>query len=194
VSVAPSLLGARLTSTVDGRLVQARITEVEAYAGELDPASHAYRGPTRRNAVMFGEAGHLYCYFIYGMHWCANVVCEQAGTASAVLLRAAEIVTGVEHARERAPGPTTVSKLASGPGRLARCLGLTGALTGADLLDRASLVRLDRLSAPADFRCGPRVGVSVGTEQPWRFWLPDDPTVSQFRPGGRKRVRGHPAD
>jgi DNA-3-methyladenine glycosylase len=189
-SVAPALLGALLTSELDGRLVQARITEVEAYEGALDPASHAFGGPTRRTQVMFGPAGHLYVYFVYGMHWCANVVCGPPGTAAAVLLRAGEIVEGEQHARDRTPSALSAAKLASGPARLARCLGLSGSLTGLDLLDPRSPVRIETLGAPAVHRTGPRVGIAVAVEQPWRFWLPDEPSVSAFRPGGRKRRAG----
>jgi DNA-3-methyladenine glycosylase len=184
-------LGALLTSELDGRLVQARITEVEAYEGELDPASHAFRGPTRRNQVMFGPAGHLYVYFVYGMHWCANVVCGPPGTAAAVLLRAGEVVEGEQHARERTPSSISAAKLASGPARLARCLGLTGEHTGLDLLDPQSPVRIEALGAPVSHLIGPRVGIAVAVERPWRFWLPDEPSVSPFRPGGRKRAAGN---
>ena len=188
---APVLLGALLTSELDGYQVQVRITEVEAYEGELDPASHAFRGPTRRNQVMFGPAGRLYVYFVYGMHWCANVVCGPPGTAAAVLLRAGEIVAGEEFARERTPSPISSAKLASGPARLARCLGLSGGHTGLDLLDPDSPVRLDALGRRAVHRTGPRVGIAVAVEQPWRFWLPDEPSVSPYRPGGRKRRAGN---
>jgi DNA-3-methyladenine glycosylase len=196
VQVAPVLLGATLVSSVGGSEVVVRITEVEAYEGSLDAASHAYRGPTKRNAVMFGEAGRLYCYFVYGMHWCANVTCGQPGTAAAVLLRAAQILDGepVAQARTVAGGRSGLSaaKLASGPARLARVLGLTGEHTGLDLLDPDSPVRLTERAGtpPADYRTGPRVGVAAAAEHPWRFWLPDQPSVSAYRPGGRKRVAG----
>jgi DNA-3-methyladenine glycosylase len=188
--VAPRLLGARLHSTVDGVTVLARITEVEAYEGGIDAASHAYRGPTRRTEVMFGAAGHLYCYFVYGMHWCANVVCQRDGVAAAVLLRAAEIVEGEQAARARTTAAVPSRKLASGPARLARSLGLTGAMSGLDLLDPSSAVRLVRLDppVPGSYRTGPRVGVAAAAEYPWRFWLPDEPSVSAYRPGGRRRT------
>jgi DNA-3-methyladenine glycosylase len=187
LDVAPALLGALLTSDVDGWRVQVRITEVEAYEGDIDPASHAFRGPTKRNQVMFGPPGRLYTYFVYGMHWCANVVCGPAGTAAAVLLRAGEVLLGEDHARARTPTAVSAAKLASGPARLARCLGLSGAHTGLDLLDAGSVVRIDRLGTPAAHQVGPRVGVASAAEHPWRFWLPDDPTVSAYRPGGRSR-------
>jgi DNA-3-methyladenine glycosylase len=196
LEVAPLLLGATLVSDLDGARVVARITEVEAYEGSLDPASHAYRGPTKRNAVMFGEAGHLYCYFVYGMHWCANVTCQQPGTAGAVLLRAGDILDGepiarsrmAPKARSRTATSMPVGKLASGPARLARCLGLTGANTGLDLLSADSPVRIAALDPPAEYRTGPRVGIAVAAEHPWRFWLPDAQSVSAYRPGGRKRL------
>ncbi|MGI8665236.1 MAG: DNA-3-methyladenine glycosylase [Jatrophihabitans sp.] len=187
--VAPSLLGALLLSTVDGQDVLARVTEVEAYEGGLDPASHAFRGRTRRNSVMFGPAGHLYCYFVYGMHWCANIVCGGPDEASAVLLRAAEIVQGEQFARQRRTSPMPAARLASGPARLARGLGLDGRHTGLDLLNPVSAVQLLELGSPAAVCSGPRVGVSVAVEHPWRFWLPDEPSVSAYRRGGRPRTR-----
>jgi DNA-3-methyladenine glycosylase len=197
LAVAPLLLGATLISDIGGDPVVARITEVEAYEGQLDPASHAYRGPTKRNSVMFGEAGHLYCYFVYGMHWCANVTCQQPGTAAAVLLRAGDILDGepiarsrtAPTARSRTASSVPAAKLASGPARLARSLGLTGAHTGLDLLSAGSPVRITALDPPAEYRTGPRVGIVVAAEHPWRFWLPDAASVSAYRPGGRKRVR-----
>jgi DNA-3-methyladenine glycosylase len=196
LQVAPVLLGATLVSSVGGAEVVVRITEVEAYEGSVDAASHAYRGPTKRNAVMFGEAGRLYCYFVYGMHWCANVTCGQPGIAAAVLLRAGQIMDGepVAQARTLASSTTRLStaKLASGPARLARVLGLAGEHTGLDLLDPASPVQLTEVpdEPPADYRTGPRVGVAAAADHPWRFWLPDQPSVSAYRPGGRKRVAG----
>jgi DNA-3-methyladenine glycosylase len=200
LQVAPTLLGATLLSTIGGAEVLVRITEVEAYEGEIDAASHAFRGPTKRNAVMFGEAGRLYCYFVYGMHWCANVTCGRPGTAAAVLLRAAEILDGEPVAQARTRTRLSPAKLASGPARLARVLGLTGELTGLDLLDPGSPVQLTGLRAtgpqhaaaepPVGYRTGPRVGVAAAAEHPWRFWLPDEASVSAYRPGGRKRVGG----
>ncbi len=193
LQVAPRLLGATLLSTLGGAEVLVRITEVEAYEGSLDAASHAFRGETKRNAVMFGEAGLLYCYFVYGMHWCANVTCGRPGTAAAVLFRAAEILDGEPVAQARTATRLSAVKLASGPARLARVLGLSGECTGLDLLDHHSPVRLTALQVtggrpPADYHTGPRVGVAAAAEHPWRFWLPQEPSVSAYRPGGRKRV------
>jgi DNA-3-methyladenine glycosylase len=194
--VAPLLLGAVLVSERGGGRVAVRLTEVEAYEGADDPASHAFRGRTVRTAVMFGPAGHLYCYFTYGMHWCANVVCGTEGVAAAVLLRAGEVLEGREVARERRPAARRDVDLARGPARLATCLALGRDTNGVDLCATDSAVRLESL--PARRRpgivAGPRVGITVATEHAWRFWLDGDPTVSAFKPGGRKRSRTRPAD
>ena len=186
LEVAPALLGARLRAGG----VTVRLTEVEAYAGESDPGSHACRGRTPRTAVMFGPAGRAYVYFTYGMHWCTNVVTGPDGEASAVLLRAGEVVDGHERAAARRPG-VRERDLCRGPARLCRTLGITGEHTGVDLLAADAPVRL--LAAdpvdPALVRTGPRVGVSgAGAEAPWRFWLDGEPTVSTYRAAVR-RVR-----
>jgi DNA-3-methyladenine glycosylase len=187
--LAPRLLGAVVVSTVDGAEVAVRLTEVEAYAGMADPASHAYRGMTRRTEVMFGPPGYLYCYFTYGMHWCANIVCDVDGRAAAVLLRAGAVIRGVDVARARRPAARIEAELGSGPARLATCLGLGALQNGVDLCDPAGPVRLESLRsrrAPG-VRSGPRVGISAAQERLWRFWLPDEPSVSTFRTGGRNR-------
>ena len=194
---APLVLGSIVTSDVGGERVAVRIAEVEAYAGVgEDPASHAYRGPTARNATMFGPPGHAYVYFTYGMHWCLNVVIGPEGVAAAVLLRAAEIVDGLpvaQRRRTRNHGRTPPDRdLARGPARLAACLGVTGAHDGADMTDPGGPLRLtlSGISAP-DVSEGPRVGVSTAVDRPWRFWLPDDPAVSAYRSAGRRtRDRG----
>jgi DNA-3-methyladenine glycosylase len=190
LEVAPLLLGAVLTSTVDGAEVAVRLTEVEAYEGLADPASHAYRGRTRRNEVMFGPAGHVYCYFTYGMHWCANVVCGREGVASAVLLRAGEVVRGTDTARRRRTAARDARHLARGPARLASCLALGRDTNGADLCDPASVVQLASLgdASAAAVRSGPRVGITLAADRPWRFWLDGEASVSVFRAGGRKRA------
>jgi DNA-3-methyladenine glycosylase len=197
VVVAPRLLGALLTSEIGGAQVTVRLTEVEAYEGAADPASHAFRGSTRRTAVMFGPPGHLYCYFTYGMHWCANVVCGDDGVAAAVLLRAGEVVDGLDVARARRPAARRDADLARGPARLATCLGLGAAHNGLDVLSAGSPVRLRGVAArrPRGVDAGPRVGISSAAERPWRFWLADDPTVSAYKAGGRKRSpAARPAD
>jgi DNA-3-methyladenine glycosylase len=196
LAVAPRLLGAVVASDIGGERVAIRLTEVEAYEGMEDPASHAFRGITPRTAVMFGPPGHLYCYFTYGMHWCANIVCGTEGVAAAVLLRAGEVVEGSDVARVRRPAARRDADLARGPARLASCLGLAAAQNGIDLCAPDSPVRLATLPARRRLTvvAGPRVGISVATEHPWRFWLADDPTVSGFKAGGRKRPRPAPAD
>jgi len=185
VRLAPRLLGAVLVSDVGEGRVAVRLTEVEAYEGMDDPASHAFRGETPRTRVMFGPAGHLYCYFTYGMHWCANIVCGVDGVASAVLLRAGEIVEGAEIAAGRRLAARTPRDLARGPARLASALALGKATDGVDLCSPDSPVRLESMPARAAraIETGPRVGISVAVDRPWRFWLAGDPTVSAFKPG-----------
>jgi DNA-3-methyladenine glycosylase len=192
--LAPQLLGAVLVSDLGGVEVAVRLTEVEAYEGAKDAASHAFRGLTRRTAVMFGPAGYLYCYFTYGMHWCANIVCGEEGRAAAVLLRAGEIVRGVDVARQRRPAARAAHELARGPARLATCLGLDGAANGLDLCSADSPVRLESMRSRrlAGIAAGPRVGIAVATEHPWRFWVAGDRTVSVFKAGGRTRQTGLP--
>jgi DNA-3-methyladenine glycosylase len=190
--VAPLLLGAVLESGGPQRSsgsVAVRITEVEAYGGVgVDPASHAHRGRTNRNATMFGEPGHLYVYFVYGMHWCANVVCGEASEASAVLLRAGEVLWGKEVARERRGGPRPDRELARGPANLAVALGITGDDSGLDLMGDGSEIRLRPrqagAAAPDEIACGPRVGIRHAADRPWRWWIAGDPTVSRH-PGVR---------
>jgi DNA-3-methyladenine glycosylase len=181
VDVACGLLGAELTAA--GTTV--RLTEVEAYRGvDVDPASHAYRGPTPRNGVMFGPPGYAYVYFVFGMHWCLNVVCGAPGSAAAVLVRAGEVVSGVELARERRGGGLADHQLARGPARLATALGIDGGVSGTCLLDGSGPVLLTPSRTPADparVMAGPRVGVAAGADLPWRFWLAGDRTVSAYR-------------
>ena len=191
LEVAPSLLDAHLTHSTDDGEVTVRITEVEAYLGPDDPGSHAFRGRTARNATMFGPAGHLYVYFTYGMHYCANVVCGDEGWATGLLLRAGEIVDGTGLARDRRSHPSTDLDLARGPARLAQALGLDRRNDGADVLAHPFRLVLPDVPATAVLS-GPRVGVSgvAGTEEyPWRFWLPEEPTVSRYRPGKPRAAR-----
>lgn len=182
--VAPLLLGSVLRKGA----VAVRLTEVEAYGGVgQDAASHAHRGLTKRNEVMFGRAGLLYVYFIYGMHWCLNVVCGRSGEAGAVLLRAGEVIDGLDIARSRRLAGVPAEELARGPARLATALAIDGASNGLDLRDPTSPVRLTLPARPATaFLRGPRVGVTGEPERPWRFWLPGEPTVSPYR---RRMVR-----
>jgi DNA-3-methyladenine glycosylase len=161
-----------------------RIVEVEAYRGSEDPASHAYRGPTRRNAIMFGPPGHLYVYFTYGMHWCANVVCGPEGTGHAVLLRALSPVAGIPMMRRARPPGTTDRNLTSGPAKLCQAFGITSAQDGADLVtgDRGLTLRHDGLPPPPHPAVSGRVGIRQAADRPWRWWVPDDPYVSPGRP------------
>ncbi len=172
LEAAPRLLGAVLRHGD----VAVRITEVEAYDGASDPGSHAHRGQTDRNAAMFGPPGHLYVYFTYGMHHCCNVVCGPAGEASAVLLRAGEIVEGHDVARGRRPGARD-RDLARGPARLCKAMGIDRSHNGLDLRDRLELG-----PATDEVSTGPRVGLRHAAERPWRFWVTGDPTVSAYRP------------
>ena len=185
LDVAPRLLGAVLRHDE----VAVRITEVEAYDGPNDPGSHAYRGRTDRNAVMFGPPGFLYVYFTYGMHHCCNVVTGEAGTASAVLLRAGEVVDGIQRARERRPRSTD-RDLARGPARLCRALALTRDQDGAQLT--AGPVTLVPGAPATGYETGPRVGLRGAPERPWRFWLPGERTVSDYRPAAPLRTRKDP--
>lgn len=191
LEVAPTLLGCVLThDTPEGR-VAVRLTEVEAYAGGADPGSHAFRGPTPRTQVMFGPPGRAYVYFTYGMHWCVNLVCGPEGVASAVLLRAGEVVDGVALARSRRPASRNDAELARGPARLTVALGVTGTRNGADTCVETSPLRIDAgATVPtSQVRTGPRVGLSVATDRPWRFWVDAAPSVSSYRPGTPRRPR-----
>lgn len=182
LEVAPRLLGAVLRHGD----VAVRLTEVEAYAGPDDPGSHAYRGRTRRNAVMFGPSGRLYCYFTYGMHVCANVVVGPEGDPGAVLVRAGEVVEGVGLARSRRPGASD-RDLARGPARLCRALAIGLEHDGTDLA--AGVVRLEPGEPVTAVSTGPRVGLRGAPDRPWRFWETGHPTVSAYRPAAPLRRR-----
>ncbi|MDF2967210.1 MAG: 3-methyladenine glycosylase [Nocardioidaceae bacterium] len=178
--VAPSLLGAVLTSRTDQGRVAVALTEVEAYDGPDDPASHAWRGPTPRNAVMFGPPGRLYVYFSYGMHWCANVVTGPDGTASAVLLRAGRVVHGHGLARQRRGPRVGDPALARGPACLTRALAIGREHDGIDLGSGGEL-SIEPGARPLGVSVGPRVGVSRAPDVAWRFWVTGDETVSAYR-------------
>jgi DNA-3-methyladenine glycosylase len=200
-AVAPELLGCVLAHDRGDGVVAAEIVEVEAYMGRVDPPSHAFRGKTARNEVMFGEPGHAYVYFTYGMHFCVNLVCEPPGEAAAVLLRAGRVVDGVELAVVRRSGAAGgkgsrwLALLASGPARLCQALGIDRSQNGADVCDPGGALRV---LAPEGFQglsadriaTGPRVGVSTGAEVPWRFWIAGDPSVSAYRAHVPRRRTG----
>ena len=183
VEVAPLMLGALLTRDSAEGSVTLRITEVEAYLGVgEDPGSHSFRGLTARNAVMFEAPLHLYTYFTYGMHVCANIVCSPSGEASAVLLRAGEIVHGVELARQRRGLAVSDRDLARGPARLTRAMGIPLADGGADL--EADPYSLELATRPGRIETSVRTGVSGAggsAQYPWRFFIAGDPTVSPYR-------------
>ncbi len=193
--VAPRLLGCVLEHQTPEGVVAVQLTEVEAYEGSADPASHSYRGRTARNGVMYGPPGHAYVYFTYGMHFCVNLVCEPEDTAAAVLLRAGRVIEGTSLAAARRlagrPGSRVPDRdLARGPARLCQALGIDRAQDGADVCDPAAPLRVRPGPAgppppgpprPRVSR-GPRVGVSSAAGRPWRFWLTGDPTVSVYRP------------
>ncbi|MEU9153456.1 DNA-3-methyladenine glycosylase [Streptomyces sp. NPDC048417] len=194
LEVAPDLLGRILLRTTPDGPIAVRITEVEAYDGPNDPGSHAYRGPTPRNEVMFGPPGHVYVYFTYGMWFCMNLVCGPVGTASAVLLRAGEIVEGVDLARKRRLSARYDRELAKGPARLATALGVDRALDGTDACTAGEtpLRMLTGTPVPPDqVRNGPRTGVAGeggnGDAHPWRYWIANDPTVSPYRAHAPRR-------
>ncbi|GAA3105917.1 DNA-3-methyladenine glycosylase [Kribbella aluminosa] len=210
-----------LRSTTPDGTVAVRLTEVEAYDGANDPGSHAYRGPTARTEVMFGPPGHLYVYFTYGMHFCMNVVAGPDGKPSAVLLRAGEVIEGLDLARTRRghpadhavafnqsavrkvpvrkvpvrnvpvrkgpvaklPKPNPDRDLARGPARLCVALGIGREGNGIDLLAKnAPIQLLDGPGYDGVPATGPRVGLRDAADRPWRFWIPNDPTVSPYRP------------
>jgi DNA-3-methyladenine glycosylase len=212
--VAPDLLGCVLWHGSPAGRVAVRLVEVEAYEGLADPASHAFRGQTARNAVIFGEPGHAYVYFTYGMHFCVNLVCQPAGQPEAVLIRAGEVIEGAELAGQRrrgraadlasdlavagADGSRRVREvdLARGPGRLCQALGIDKALDGADACRPDSPLGIGPpLTATGrdQIRTGPRVGIRQAAERPWRYWLADDGHVSIFRSSKPRVPRPKPA-
>jgi DNA-3-methyladenine glycosylase len=185
LEVAPQLLGATLRHGD----VALRVTEVEAYDGPNDPGSHAFRGRTPRNSVMFGPPGFLYVYFTYGMHHCCNVVCGPEGTPSAVLLRAGEVIRGAETARSRRNGSSD-RDLARGPARLCQALAIGLEENGADLT-RGQLT-LELGEPLTSVSSGPRVGLRGAPDRPWRFWETGAATVSPYRPAKPRPGNGDP--
>ncbi len=179
------LLGCHLVADRPQGQVVVRLVELEAYRGADDPAAHSYRGRTVRNAVMFGPPGHLYVYFIYGLHFCAKISCLPDGEPGAVLLRAGEVVSDLDVARLHRPTARSDAELGRGPARLATLLGLRREHNDLDLTDPTSPVRI----LPGDpvpdqlVRTGPRVGVAAAQDRPWRFWVHGSPAVSAYRRG-----------
>jgi DNA-3-methyladenine glycosylase len=201
VAVAPELLGCLISHETAAGPVTVRLTEVEAYEGEADAASHAFRGRTARNAVMYGPPGHAYVYFTYGMHFCVNLVCQPGGHASAVLLRAGQVVAGVPLAaarrsgRRRSGAVPRETDLARGPALLCEALGIDRSHDGADVCAPASPLRVLAPVAPVPgpgVSSGPRVGVSRAADVAWRFWITGDPAVSAYRAYAPRRARAKP--
>jgi DNA-3-methyladenine glycosylase len=192
LDAARRLLGCELVADTDDGEVRVRLVEVEAYRGQDDPGSHCYRGRTPRNAVMWGPAGHLYVYFVYGMHFCANIVALDDGRAGAVLLRAGEVLSdrGIAHVR-RPTARGRDAELARGPARLCTLMGLRREHNGVDVVDPSSPVRLEpgEQVPDDDVRAGPRVGVAAGQQRPWRLWVAGSSAVTPYKPG-RGRVDG----
>lgn len=186
LTVARELIGKFLVRRHGGKVVAGMIVEVEAYLGRRDPASHAYRGKTHRNEVMFRTGGHLYVYFTYGMHYCANVVTEREGMGHAVLLRAVEPVAGLPTMAARRSVslalPRGVTLLCSGPARLCQAFGIGKRENGTDLCGRSMWIARATGKIPPTVRRTTRVGISAGREQRWRFYAKDNPYVSRGKP------------
>lgn len=176
LEVAPALLGRKFVHETEEGITSGRIVEVEAYCGEIDPGSHAFRGQTPRNSVMFGPPGHLYVYFTYGMHFCCNVVCESDGVAGAVLVRALEPIEGIDLMIERRR-TEIVRDLARGPGRLCQALGIERRHNGADLTTPPVWIEPRRHLA-GEIKTSARIGLRPGIDQPWRFYE-DGPWISR---------------
>lgn len=176
--VAPALLG-KVLAGADGR--SGRIVETEAYCGSIDAAAHAYRGKTARNAVMFDRPGLLYVYFTYGMHWCCNPVCGEEGEGVAVLLRALEPLTGLEHMRAVRPRCRVDRDLCRGPARLCQAMGIARAQNGIDLVSGEAGFTIvdDGTATPGEPVVAKRIGIRHAADEPWRWYIRDDPHVSR---------------
>ena len=175
--VAPELIGSELYVAGAGGVV----VEVEAYDHD-DPSSHGFGGRTERNASMFGPPGHAYVYRSYGIHWCLNLVCEDEGVASAVLIRALEPLAGLDEMRARR-GVDELRLLCSGPGRLCQALGITRELDGCPL--DAPPFELHPRAAPVELLAGPRIGITKAAERPWRYGLAGSRFLSRSFPASR---------
>jgi DNA-3-methyladenine glycosylase len=179
--VAKELLGCVLVRDLDGEMLSGKIVETEAYRGENDPASHAFRGRTARNAVMFGGSGRAYVYFTMGMHWCLNVTTERVGVPGAVLIRALQPLTGIETMRETR-GVGEMEKLMNGPAKLTKALFIDGSFNGEDLVSSKRLYALSGSGDVIRIQRTSRIGVSSGLERKWRFLVSGNPYVSKGKP------------
>ena len=183
IAVAKDLLGKYLVRHVKDKMLVGMIVETEAYIGKNDPASHAYRGKTKRNAVMFGEGGHLYVYFTYGMHFCANVVTDIEGVGSAVLLRAVEPVEGYDimSKMRKLKGNSPQSNLTNGPAKLCEAFGINGTHNGTDLLGNSIFITKGEKIRRSDIVPAVRIGIRNGADKLWRFYLKGNPFVSKLK-------------
>jgi DNA-3-methyladenine glycosylase len=184
--VARELLGALLVRRVGGRTLSGRIVEVEAYRGRDDPASHSYRGATKRSSIMFGEAGHVYVFFSYGSHWCLNFTTEEEGQPGAVLIRALEPVEGIEQMVKKR-GVSDVGRLTNGPGKLTKALSIDGGFNGEDIITSKRLYVLGR-EKDVRVRASARIGITNGLEQQWRYFVEGNPFVSKRDAGEGQRT------
>jgi DNA-3-methyladenine glycosylase len=181
LTIAPDLLGKYLVRKNGSELLIGKIVEVEAYLGERDPASHAYRGKTKRNEVMFMKGGHLYVYFTYGMHYCCNVVTEKKGMGCAVLLRALEPIQGLKtmlRLRGTKAPPKYPERLSSGPANLCRALGIGGSENGTDLLGKEIFIAEGEQIPRSRIAATPRIGIRNAVEKRWRFHIRENRFVS----------------
>lgn len=178
LQVAVELLGKILIYEIEGIRLGGRLVEVEAYIGEDDPACHACRGQTPRNAIMYGDPGYLYVYFTYGNHYMLNIVTERKGFPAAVLLRGMEPMYGIDIMKKNR-GVDKIAEIASGPGKMARALGITTAQKGLDVTGEQIYFINDR-EAGGEVWQSPRIGLSDGRDKLWRFYYPNNPHVSRM--------------
>jgi DNA-3-methyladenine glycosylase len=176
-SVAKDLLGCFIVRKIAGKVLSGRIVEVEAYRGSDDPASHSFRGVTKRNSLMFGEAGHIYVFFAYGFHWCLNFTTEAKGEPGAVLIRALEPIEGIQEMMANR-GISEVERLTNGPGKLSKALAIDRSLNGVDVVTSKEIYVLKR-DVPVRIRTSRRIGISGGQEHQWRYFVDGNPFVSK---------------
>jgi DNA-3-methyladenine glycosylase len=176
-AVAQRLLGCRLVRTLDGQTLSGRIVETEAYK-QTDAASHSYRGKTPRTDVMFGPAGHLYVYFTYGMHYCCNVVVGPDGYGAAVLIRAIEPLSGEKHMLRRRHDRGG-HQLTNGPAKVCQALGIDKSCNGHDLAQTPFRLEMVPALAPSQIKQTTRIGITKAIDEPWRFYIKDNPYVSK---------------
>lgn len=181
ITIAKDLLGKHLVRKIGRSILVGKIVEVEAYLGEKDPASHAYRGLTKRNEVMFRQGGHLYVYFTYGMHYCCNVVTEDEGTGHAVLIRAVEPLEGIRTMRKRRGlGKEAADRLlTNGPAKLCKALAIGREENGADLLGNKIWIAPGPQVRPSEIEASVRIGITKGAEKKWRFYIRQNAFVSK---------------